>query len=155
MKHYCFANILLFAAYHYQYKGNSMSVLKWSDEEMSVGVEVLDNDHKKILALLNRLEEAIESGKEDLVMEDTFRELISYIINHFKREEDFLENSDYPELALHKKSHDALSARLVKVMTAYEKGDNEAPQMLLKIMSDWFMKHILITDMKYSSYISR
>ncbi len=64
---------------------------------MSVGVEAIDNDHKKILSLISALHCVIEYNKPTDAIEAVFDELTSYAAVHFKREEDLMQASNFAE----------------------------------------------------------
>ena len=75
--------------------------LVWKDE-YSVGIEAMDDDHKKLLNLINQLQTAVHyyTGKE--FEEKALDELVDYTKTHFKREELLLEENDYADLEAHK-----------------------------------------------------
>ena len=44
-----------------------MPLLEWNDT-FSVGFEEIDNDHKQLIGIVNRLDDAITAGKEFAVV---------------------------------------------------------------------------------------
>ena len=63
-----------------------MPFAEWSDE-FSVGVEKIDRDHKRLLALLNELHDALEAGERPEVTGKVLDGLVLYVGYHFAHEE--------------------------------------------------------------------
>ncbi|MGH9681879.1 MAG: bacteriohemerythrin, partial [Candidatus Acidiferrales bacterium] len=79
-----------------------MPLMSWN-EKMSVGVDVLDMDHQKLVGLLNQLFDAMQSGHGKESLSKILDELVSYTKFHFAREEKLFSHSDYPDTASHRK----------------------------------------------------
>lgn len=75
--------------------------MMWNDD-MSVGVPVLDEDHKTLIRLLNDYTEALENDEGLMVTDSIFAALGDYVHYHFTREESILEQAGYPQLEEHK-----------------------------------------------------
>ena len=84
-----------------------MSTIKWSDE-YSVGVKQIDDQHKNLVDLINRLFDAMSLGKGKEVLGGVFDELKKYTIIHFQTEERLMVVYGYPDYEAHKKSHEDL-----------------------------------------------
>src|SRR5512134_3308497 len=89
-----------------------MAFVKWS-KAMSVGVSRLDRDHKILIGLINRLDEA-SAGDDDAarLMAEVLETLVSYTIFHFSREEAVMAACGYPALAHHHEEHVALTGEV-------------------------------------------
>ena len=129
-----------------------MALIEWQDA-FSVGVDKLDNDHKRLIALINRVDEAEKAGKS---VQWALEELRSYAEVHFKAEEERLEAADYAENDEHKKEHKAFVEWLVTVERTY----NLAPDAHFHIaetvneyLRDWLTHHILLVDMQYKGVL--
>lgn len=130
-----------------------MDFLQWM-ERMSVNVTVLDDDHKKLIGLINRVHEVVERGGAREQVNAIVSELIDYTEYHFSREENMMEKAGYPALEDHKQLH----AALVEKIKDYEQALNEdlsqfEPMNLLEFLSRWLMQHILHEDRKYKPYM--
>ncbi|CAO3440488.1 bacteriohemerythrin [Azospirillum endophyticum] len=130
-----------------------MSYVVWN-ESMSVGVPVLDDEHRRLLALFNGL---LESGITPANREELSSLLTSlrdYVTVHFAREEAMLELCGYPELDGHLAAHRYFADEVEKLACDFE-GDN--PTMLrmdlILLLKDWFVEHIQETDSLYKSYL--
>jgi hemerythrin len=134
-------------------EGAKMALMEWT-ESLSVGVPELDNDHKQLVAIINRIAEAEEKGgPADWV----FSELERYTREHFRHEEGRLAEAGYEELAAHKKQHKAFIEWLETVKAAYHL-DPSSHHYLARTVNDylkrWWTHHILGTDMKYKGRIT-
>ena len=58
---------------------------------MSVGIQLLDVDHKAFIRLINRLDAGLAAGPKFVELEDIFDRLVAYIVFHFTREEKVIE----------------------------------------------------------------
>lgn len=131
-----------------------MDFLQWM-ERMSVNVDVLDDDHKKLIDLINRTHALVERGGDRDQLSAILKELINYTEYHFRREEDMMQAVDYPDFESHRNVHSLLVAKVRE----YEKQlhnnfDSFDPMILLEFLSRWLMKHILHEDRKYKPYLS-
>ncbi len=67
---------------------------QWNDS-MSVGVALIDNDHKALIHLINRLHESVSAENAYDVLDDLLSRLIDYIDIHFTREARIMDACDY------------------------------------------------------------
>lgn len=128
-------------------------LIQWT-EEMSVKVPHLDNDHRFLIALINQLASAEKIGNRRIA-ESVLDELINYTLDHFQREELFLEKMGYPDLSKHKRLHNSFTEVIQDIRWQYLHGfrpkiNNE----ILLFLRNWLSKHILVEDMKYTLPVS-
>ncbi len=130
-----------------------MSLLEWSDA-LSVGFEEMDEDHKKLVEMVNTLNDAVDRGERGEVIEDILEELASYTQWHFRHEERLMQEFEYEGLFEHKKEHEDLTAQAVELIEKFQKGDVAVPGMLLPFLKDWLTNHILGTDKKTGAFLA-
>ena len=131
-----------------------MPTMIWS-QEMSVGVVVLDEDHKKLIAMINELHEAMLHGRSKEVFADILCRLSAYTVEHFTREEGFLSETGYPSLDLHHRVHEKLKADVAAIRRKFDKGVDAALQIdTLQFLQDWLQNHILQTDKRYVAHLN-
>jgi hemerythrin-like metal-binding protein len=126
--------------------------LSWQDS-YSVGIESIDNDHKKLIHLINNLQTAIDYKTDKLFEKQTLDEVIDYTRYHFKREEELMENHGYAEIVPHKAQHEKMIEQVGAFTQAYEKDDSGAIESLLDYLKSWLIKHINGTDQEYSEFL--
>jgi hemerythrin len=131
-----------------------MAFVKWS-EAMSVGVARLDRDHKILIGLINRLDEAGGRGGGDAsrVMAEVLEVLIAYTIFHFSREEAVMQACGYPALAHHHEDHLALTREVQDWQQRFrEDAEAVVPLDMLHFLKGWLNHHILLQDMAYRPF---
>ena len=126
--------------------------LTWKDS-YSVGIESIDNDHKKLLHLINNLQTAVDYKTDKLFEKQTMDEVIDYTEYHFKREEGLMENNGYPGFVPHKAKHEQMIEKVNEFVEAYEKDESGAIESLLAYLKSWLINHICATDQEYSEFL--
>jgi hemerythrin-like metal-binding protein len=127
-----------------------MSFMLWNDG-LSIGHDAIDTDHKLMLHCMNDLHDAL--GRSDALSANVFRILGEFTFDHFRREENLMWRSNYPDTPHHKKEHKALLARLESHREKYLSGQ-ESREILLKFLKRWLMEHIEIADRKLADYLT-
>lgn len=123
----------------------------WS-EELSVGIDAIDTDHRGILELIARLHEAYDSpdGGADAVRSAVGR-IAAYAETHFQREERMLLVAGYPYLIQHRARHDTFRAYVANIVM----GTAPLPEVgeLLSWLVDWWVGHIGTEDKLYRAHM--
>ena len=130
-----------------------MEKIVWSDE-LSVGVKVLDDQHKQIIRTINKLIEKPHAAVDSITVSDALDEIRKYASQHFQLEEQLLEENGYPGLEQHKAEHKTFRLKTVELCFAAMNHEDEVPDTLLKYLREWLLHHILQEDMKYRSFFS-
>lgn len=131
-----------------------MENINWSDR-YSVGVAKLDEQHKQIIGMLNRLvtsPEARDANSETI--SEILTTMTRYSLEHFKTEEGLLKKHGYPDLDKHRQEHIAYRKKAIDFSTATSLGVESVPQILVTYLFEWWTKHILEEDMKYKSFFT-
>jgi len=131
------------------------ALIHWT-EAMTVNVSGMDNDHRVLIDLINQLASAEKIGNRRIA-ESVLDELLNYTIDHFNREERFLQKSGYPssDLVAHKLLHASFAETVQDIRWQYLHGFRpRINQEVLLFLRDWLSKHILVEDMKYATAIS-
>jgi len=122
-----------------------MSLMSWKDI-FSVGVKDIDDQHKKLIELINTLNEAVLAGQDRAALGDTLRDLISYTETHFVFEEQLMEKYDYPLATQHRREHRDLVRTVVDFRTRYEQGEFPLTDEVMVFLRDWLSRHIMNSD---------
>ncbi|MCP4216141.1 MAG: hemerythrin family protein [bacterium] len=128
-----------------------MSIFKW-DESYSVQVTEMDDQHKVLVGLINRLHDAMKEKKAKDIQKGILQELITYTKTHFTEEEEYLEKHNYPYLNEQKKQHEEFVAKLREFIRDYKDGKLMLSFDIMKFLKDWLINHILKIDQKYTTY---
>ena len=131
-----------------------MANIEWS-ADLSVGIDRFDEQHLKLIEILQELEEAIRVGRDADLIEDTIVNLFNYAKVHFSAEEELLRQHKYPEEKLHVLEH---SKFIAKAFEFRENFDAKRPRLNLELtnfLSGWILSHIQITDQRYTKYLNK
>ena len=132
-----------------------MSLLQW-DENLSVGVEQFDREHRKLIAIMNELFDAIQTGHAELVLGPILVRLVDYTMTHFSNEERAMREAGYEGLAEHKALHDELIRRVAEVQRHYREGAASVVSTeLMDFLKNWLIGHIQIEDKQYAPVLAR
>lgn len=127
-------------------------MLKWKDN-FSVKVSVLDDQHKELFNLGNKIYNALKTEKEDKYDEIVrlLDELEEYTRYHFKTEEKLLEKYGVVVSDEHKKEHEDFVIKLMEAKTRdLDSNQEKVLYGMLNFVADWITNHILNTDKEYS-----
>jgi len=131
-----------------------MSYLKWSDK-YSLNVTEIDEQHKKLVSLVNDMYDAMQAGKGRDMIGTVIDEFVDYTDYHFKAEERLLRENGYPEYDEHKEMHDNLSRKAHSIKEAFDRGNTPTAIEVMLLLTNWLNTHILEEDRKYKSYAER
>ncbi len=129
-----------------------MPLVEWTDD-LSVGMEVFDTQHKGLLDIINRLHEAMKGGKARDSMSALLQELLGYTESHFGDEEALLKKHDYPGLAEQETQHQAFVGKLRELLELERKGSLLTSVSTLDFLTTWLIKHIKGLDGKYTAFL--
>jgi len=132
-----------------------MALMEWKDS-YSVGVKQLDNDHKKLIALLNQLYDGIHAGQTKEIIGPVLDQLVRYTKTHFTREEELFARTGYPATEAHIREHHGLLTRAAEFQKRYEEG--QISMLSLETMSflkNWLNHHISESDRSYKAHMAQ
>lgn len=129
-----------------------MKDIVWGDV-LSVGVDEIDDDHRKLISIFNLLNHAVSDRESRDYLAAVLEELINCTAWHFSHEERLMVKFGYGEMTQHQAEHRELlaSARSLKdeILQAPE-GFTEAH---LEYLERWLTEHIFTTDMRLGDYL--
>jgi hemerythrin len=124
------------------------SMIEWN-EEHSVGISVIDEEHKKFINIINRVVIAELHNSNLQIIEKLLHEIIDYACNHFKIEERYMIEFDYQEYQCHKEEHMEFVLKSIDYLNRVTSGDCHIANEILEYLKQWLVKHIQGTDQKY------
>jgi len=121
---------------------------------MSVGVKLLDNDHKKMAIIINELHGGIWAGRAKPELERIFEALIAHIRVHFTHEEQLFTNTGYPDAAIHAREHQHLMERVLDLQARFKNGTElDSYLEVINLLKGWIFSHIEISDQEYAPHL--
>lgn len=125
-------------------------LIEWTPD-LDTGIEIIDNQHKKIVEYINQLSVSIQKSDRNRVGQ-VLNELADYTISHLDFEEALLEKVHYSHLKPHKGLHEMFVKRLEKFQQRHN-SDEDVAEQLINMLSAWLVHHIKQSDMAYVSSV--
>lgn len=129
-----------------------MEFFEWT-EDLETGIDIIDEQHKRIVQYINNLYDASHGGNPKVVGE-VIDELVDYTISHFAFEESLMEKADYAFLEPHKKVHELFVKKVNQFVERHAKGEDVSGE-LLRMLQRWLLNHIKHEDADYSAVVKR
>ncbi|WP_319467639.1 bacteriohemerythrin [uncultured Pseudodesulfovibrio sp.] len=128
-----------------------MTLIQW-DESMSVGHDEIDDQHKKLIGLINRAYKAMQKHDEHMMV-SLINEMRDYATMHFTTEETLIENYGFPKMTEHKWQH----AKFNKTVEDFQKKQFDTMNLsqIFVFLSRWLTTHIMEEDMQYVPYLPK
>lgn len=129
-----------------------MPIMLW-DSKFDIGVKSMNDEHKQILDLMNKLYDQNTAKVARPEIQKTLVALAQCTINHFKDEEAYMESIGFPEFEVHKIVHKKLLEKFTEHKDAFEKGSSPTiSQSFFDFLRMWLSAHIQGIDAKYGAH---
>jgi hemerythrin len=135
-------------------------LLEW-DERYSVGIELIDEQHRELASQINNICLGCHKGGREakIFFDSNIHRLLRYMRYHFSSEEKLLERIKYPDLSTHSQQHSEMINLLAEEIGRIERenisvllSENRLPAFA-SYLRDMLVSHIAVLDKKYVSYI--
>ena len=130
-------------------------IFPWSDD-FNTGLEIIDEQHKKLVDILNRLAAHLANLSSAVILNDIFDELADYADYHFKTEERiwakyFKDDDWYIE---HEQTHGSFISDVIAIKeNKEEKPLDDVIYDIVSFLSQWLAYHILDTDKRMAKAV--
>jgi hemerythrin len=131
-----------------------MDKIQW-DESLSIGVELIDEQHKKWIGYIHDVQAAIEAHRGMPQIASTLDFLINYTQFHFSTEEKCMTETGYPELENHRARHEELKGTLENLIEEFrEEGVTEKLSKAVgTFLGNWLRNHIRVVDQAFAAFL--
>jgi hemerythrin len=119
------------------------------DETFNLGITVIDEQHQKMIGIINELYHAMKSSTEKENLPAIITELTEYADYHFATEEKFFDECKYEETEHHKKSHETYREMVYNFLIDYHNDESILPVVMMKFLGEWWSNHIRGEDREY------
>ncbi|MBW7851132.1 MAG: hemerythrin family protein [Rhodospirillales bacterium] len=131
--------------------------LIWRDA-MNVGHKVIDDDHKRLVEIINAYEAELSNGVREEAISKILRQLYDYAQSHFIREERVQLRCAYPFHDAHKRDHQDLLRQLHDIIRKYfidrtSEIDLAAAAELAEFLRTWLKEHIIKADLRMKPFL--
>jgi hemerythrin len=128
------------------------ALIEWTDE-LSVGIQEIDEQHKVLVGLVNEMHRAIHEHHGSETARQILDRLGDYTRIHFAVEESLMRIFDYPGYDEHKKQHEELIAQFRSYQAKVASGTAKISFELLHFLKLWLAQHILESDKEYAPHM--
>jgi hemerythrin-like metal-binding protein len=135
-------------------QGAIMKDIAWS-RILSVGVEEIDDDHRRLIALFNELSRAVGKGESTEYLAATLDELIKCTVWHFSHEERLMLKHQFPGAAAHRAAHRELIDAALEWQAKLAQGGYVMTEAEISFLERWLTEHILTVDQKLGSFLAQ
>lgn len=126
-----------------------MKYFEWTDE-LSVNVKEVDVQHKKLVEMVNDLNEAMLARKGREAQKSTIDAMVDYADVHFKVEEKYMQRFQYPGFAAHRVEHENFTAKALELKSRTERAGFILTLEIVNFLKGWLRNHIMGTDRQYA-----
>lgn len=129
-----------------------MDKLDWL-ETFELGIPSVDADHRHLLNIMKQIETAANAGKFE-TCKGLLDDLLTASEAHFAREEKLLEETGYPNAAIHKEYHARLLNRAQSVKeVCKEIGTRDTLKECCQEMFEFLIDDIVKGDVNFKSFL--
>jgi len=131
-----------------------MKTIEWQNE-YTVGVKELDDQHRNLLNTINTLLEEQRDKYEAAKFSPALSSIIHYAYTHFATEERYLLQVHFPNLKQHVLEHIDFIMKTVGLALRIESSSGDELRIeLLRYLKEWYSYHVLGTDRHYIPFLA-
>jgi hemerythrin-like metal-binding protein len=125
-----------------------MPLITWGPK-LEIGIGIIDSQHRRLVDLINQLDEAITAGRGSDVVAETLKGLIDYTHTHFRTEQELLKEHNYEDYALHCREHRIFTDQIEIYRDRLDAGSLRISSDVMGYMRGWLLTHIGSSDRAY------
>lgn len=127
--------------------------MKWKNE-YSLGISLLDAQHKQLFRLSDQLDADLEKGVRAGEVEEMLVHLGEYAARHFAMEEKYMEEVSYPGLDEQRKIHQYFISNFTGMYENFQENGltQEVVQSLRRDLTNWIRDHVTGIDQLFGVY---
>ena len=131
-----------------------MQKIEW-DDSLSVGIELIDEQHKVWIERLNSLSAAVEAHQEVQHVSKTLDFMVDYVEFHFATEEKHIAAQKYPALEQHKAKHVEFRNALTELVRDFEEdgATHKLGDSINNVQIIWLKSHIRKVDTQFGAFL--
>jgi len=128
-----------------------MDFIIW-DQSFSVGVKLIDEQHKKLFGMINKLHKTVKNinSWEAEPLENIILDLAAYVDFHFKTEEKYFAEFGYEKTEEHTAQHNFYEEKVRDFKRQYDERGEIVGGEVLVFLEDWIKGHIKVKDKEYT-----
>ncbi len=126
-------------------------------EKFRTGLEVVDQQHAKLLDLLDQGIHFLRKEKTDgfAGVEDFLQALRTYTRIHFQYEEKEMKKASYPQLADQQQMHAYFLKKIHELDDKNTESEREKVREIIVFLKEWFIGHIVEKDLAFGDFLNK
>ncbi len=128
--------------------------LTTSNGELSMGVKMLDCDHKVLFETIKELQSAAGSDSDPRRTGSLLRKLADFTLTHFALEEGMMAATKYPGMDLHRLHHQRITEQVAVLASRHNQGDAALDSDSLSLLSQLHVDHVQQDDLHYGLWLN-
>jgi len=132
-----------------------MSLIPWNDS-FALGIDEIDEQHQKMLAIINKLFDLFEDKKHEdqAEIDRIIKEMADYAVYHFQTEEKYFQLYGYKKALPHIQIHNQYRAKVEDWRRRYDTDKDKTIFFeISSFLQDWWTWHINNTDREYVPFL--
>jgi hemerythrin-like metal-binding protein len=113
---------------------------------------LIDLQHQQLFRIINELHTAMQAGHPEEVLAEILEGLVLYTKTHFRTEEDYFAEYNYPEREGHEEEHARFINKINEFRNTSRAGGVSVSVELLQFLSQWIRHHIKTVDRAYIAF---
>lgn len=130
-----------------------MARIEWK-KEFETGVALVDEQHRNLVEIINRFEDALQKGKGSRQANEILNELMGYTQEHFATEERLMAEAGYPQLKLHQSQHRQLLQKVERFQFDFNGAGRRITAELHEFLGYWLLTHIQRDDRAFGASLA-
>jgi hemerythrin len=128
--------------------------LPTSNGELSVGVKMLDCDHRVLFETIKELQAAAGSDADPRRTNSLLFKLADFTLTHFALEEGMMLATKYPGMDLHRLHHQRLTEHVAVLASRHNRGSLALDSEALSLLSELHADHVHQDDLHYGLWLN-
>jgi hemerythrin len=126
----------------------SIGKLLW-EEKYSVGVKLIDDQHKMMFETINTLIDILGGVPQKNEIDEIISKFVEYKKFHFATEEKYFDDFNYENAEEHKAKHRDFNNKLDELVAKNKDDSIILAFGLIDFLEDWLLDHLITEDQKY------
>ena len=124
------------------------------DENLRVGIPIIDIQHGNLIMKINNLQFACIKGKDanNTRCMRAIQETADFFQHHFNTEEKLMSLLGYSEFFEHKNEHTQLIWEILYWVKELQEDQNLEAEDFVNFLNEWLLSHIAISDQAFADY---
>jgi len=117
------------------------------------GISQIDEHHLSLVGLLDNINDCLIEDTENS-LDRSIAELFNYTVQHFSKEEQQMEDNNYPQKREHTKEHDMFTRQVAQFQQDMIDGKGMLAMEMVRFLKSWLLDHMQNSDRNYYKFMA-